>query len=1086
VSGNIIWAEDIKEHATTTESGGGKGGPTYSNTTYTYTQSFAVAISGNELSFVSRIWADGNLIYDTTTGSVTSNGNISFDFYPGTNSQAPNSRITADIESKYGVSTGGVAFRGLAYVVFYDLGLTDYGNRIPNLSFEVTSGDAAVPASMVASDIADAPEQMSRGWFFHAMDGPNVFFVYEESYNSYTFLKINAATNKMIKSRNWGEDNALPDGTFFDPRPGQMPVCVLADGDIATVFDWNILVKLDKDTLEKKNTKTQNITLSHTWVNCVACTHVRMAHRSKNLLFVSFAGSNAIDVRFQDDYTKPAYVLIGGTSGIIEVPVNDAYPVSMCTDPDNNLWILSVLDEDSAGGAYENGKGYLTKVETDTLDATSYAIPENIYISPYTSKCIYDAINDSIWFTGWDETDESNSNFETDVTWVFFRFDPSSSSIAARTPAGTYFDNYSLVAEAGFITGDFFTYNPLDYLLYKISSTTAEVLKVWDVESVESLGVYVDDAGIYIPQMHSFVAKKWPRGMANVFLDRNSSIASTTAAHIADSLCSAAGIDSSRRDFSCLENCEVLGFVRDSVSSARTFLSWLQQMRLFDVVESGGVLRAVKRGSVPAIEISHADLRATEGETLPDDSDGAISVRRTQDTDLPREVDVTYISAGDDYDQAIQRSIRQNCNSRAVSTIDMHVVMDETSAAEIAAVVHRDLWTSRDSVSFTVSRSKLYLEPSDVVRITYEEGGVTRDVRLTSVTLGMSGVISCEGVTCDDSVYAVEIDGSAKWAGETSISYPSPSEIVVMDIPITTADTGSTPYVWVAAAGTMDKWSGSYIYGSTDGELWEFLYSHPTAAVIGKTATALSDSALADTWDEISTIVITGISYNFALSSASSSQVLAGWNEALVGDEIIRFRDATEVDGGVQISGLRRGLKGTEWAISNHGNIEPFVLLTSGSSVHPGIHHLEMSSSYIGESGMFRATTFNDAYNTPATVSIEYKARALMPYAPTQISALRTGSGSLELEWTRRTRVLGDWSASIPPLGETTEAYDVDVVVGGDVVRTISTTTAAATYTAAQYNADTSSSESAVPEVTVRIYQISEVVGRGYPAEEVV
>ena len=69
-------------------------------------------------------------------------------------------------------------------------------------------------------------------------------------------------------------------------------------------------------------------------------------------------------------------------------------------------------------------------------------------------------------------------------------------------------------------------------------------------------------------------------------------------------------------------------------------------------------------------------------------------------------------------------------------------------------------------------------------------------------------------------------------------------------------------------------------------------------------------------------------------------------------------------------------------------------------------------------------------------------------------------------------------------IGETTEAYEVDVMNGSTVVRTITGLTApTCTYTAAQQTTDFGSPQAAV---TVRVYQMSAAVGRGYPREATV
>ncbi|MCK5644725.1 MAG: hypothetical protein KAJ19_28255, partial [Gammaproteobacteria bacterium] len=132
-AGNLIWATDIVER-THVEKIGGKGGPTSTNTTYTYYGTFAVGICEGEAELI-RIWANGKLIYDQSnfTPAPIEGPNLTFTWYSGTETQLPDSLI----ESFEGV--GQVpAHRGLAYIVFDELPLANYGNGIPNLTFEVT------------------------------------------------------------------------------------------------------------------------------------------------------------------------------------------------------------------------------------------------------------------------------------------------------------------------------------------------------------------------------------------------------------------------------------------------------------------------------------------------------------------------------------------------------------------------------------------------------------------------------------------------------------------------------------------------------------------------------------------------------------------------------------------------------------------------------------------------------------------------------------------------------------------------------------------------------------------------------------
>ncbi|WP_426165810.1 phage tail protein [Sandarakinorhabdus sp. DWP1-3-1] len=129
-AGNLVWTSGVAE--TATRSGGGKRGP--STTNYSYSASFAVALAGREIVGVERIWADGKLIRDAAGVFTTP---IIMRLHCGSEGQDVDPLIAA------AEGAGGTpAYRGTAYAVFEDLPLGDYGNRIPNLTFEIVA-DAA-------------------------------------------------------------------------------------------------------------------------------------------------------------------------------------------------------------------------------------------------------------------------------------------------------------------------------------------------------------------------------------------------------------------------------------------------------------------------------------------------------------------------------------------------------------------------------------------------------------------------------------------------------------------------------------------------------------------------------------------------------------------------------------------------------------------------------------------------------------------------------------------------------------------------------------------------------------------------------
>lgn len=120
--GQVIWATDYVEHRSTRSAGGGKGGGSSASVTeFSYTVSFAVALCEGEVTRIGRVWADGKPL---------SLANVTWRLHVGSETQEPDPLIEA-------TEGDAPAYRGTAYAVFEDFDVSSFGNRIPQLSFEI-------------------------------------------------------------------------------------------------------------------------------------------------------------------------------------------------------------------------------------------------------------------------------------------------------------------------------------------------------------------------------------------------------------------------------------------------------------------------------------------------------------------------------------------------------------------------------------------------------------------------------------------------------------------------------------------------------------------------------------------------------------------------------------------------------------------------------------------------------------------------------------------------------------------------------------------------------------------------------------
>lgn len=280
---------------------------------------------------------------------------------------------------------------------------------------------------------------------------------------------------------------------------------------------------------------------------------------------------------------------------------------------------------------------------------------------------------------------------------------------------------------------------------------------------------------------------------------------------------------------------------------------------------------------------------------------------------------------------------------------------------------------------------------------------------------------------------------------------------------------------YAAASSAAKSWPGSVLHQSVDGGAsYQSIATFTGRATIGRTGGVLGNYSGGNTVDELNTVTVS-LTYG-ALSSVTYSGLMEGLQAALIGDEIVYFREAELVSTNTYaLRGFLRGRRGTEASMSTHASGERFVLLTSGV-----VQRIAQETSDIGKTRLYKMVTAGATLSSAIAQSFTNDGAALKPYSPVLVGGGRDASGNLVINWARRTRISGEWRNSVDvPLSEALEAYQVEILSGSAVVRTIDATSPTVTYDATSQTADFGSPQSSV---SVRIYQMSAVVGRGYPA----
>ncbi len=200
VAGTVIWATDLKEDVH--REGGGKGAP--KTTRYSYSASFAVALSARPIRAVGRIWADGKLLRGAAGDWKSQTG---FRLHLGGEDQ-PVDPLIAAVE---GIGAA-PAYRGIAYAVFEALQLEDFGNRIPSLSFEVEADAGPVAVSAIAGALSGGRVAGTTGAMFagYAAGGDSVRAAIETIAQAVP-LSIHDDGTRLVLGDAAGTAIALPD-----------------------------------------------------------------------------------------------------------------------------------------------------------------------------------------------------------------------------------------------------------------------------------------------------------------------------------------------------------------------------------------------------------------------------------------------------------------------------------------------------------------------------------------------------------------------------------------------------------------------------------------------------------------------------------------------------------------------------------------------------------------------------------------------------------------------------------------------------------------------------------------------------------
>lgn len=1049
IAGNIIWFSGIRKHVTETSEnvGGGKGGGGSTITTQSarFDVDLAIAICDGPISAVRRIFADGRLILnlsaDATVETISASalGAATLTFYTGSETQLPDPVMEAAL------GVGNVpAHRGLSYMVVTGFDLTEYGNgsHIPQFSFEAV--ETLGPGAGLTQTVTAIPLNFNGVTETSCARNAAGVIVFTQG-NTLTFY--DATSNTAIGSVNL---DLYSFGAYGQSSVGLHHIIAGNDGDF-----WCLGVHASASSIIRVSplgAVLNMIRVAGTLSGDAAMSHSGMTANGL-YLYRTTAGVQFLDA---NPWMKEALAIDAGFGTTYGSLLEAGTVHSVAADSAGRVWWVRTSASIPTALAYWDTSVSDVKFVTLTIESPArfeklirgdnagnmcaiYGLSGTRTLHRFNST---PALIETQSLSG---TTQSGGLFEN--SWIFTPQD----TLLIATPTGAIFQSFStltgteLAVSTGHGHSNKFQIAGYGGAVYHASYNASSVVSVVDAK----------------PRVNLPTADVDKVKMKRVVED----------------LCYEAGLTAAEVDATALAALPIDGFTKTRLGSARSNIEPLQVFGLFDVIETEGKLKFVVRGGASSISIPHDDLVISENS-----EEDPLNIQFIQEAELPKKITVRFPDMEWDYQLNAASDTRIVTTSKEERVIDSPLVMTPTRGAEMASVILYATHGQRARAAFSTTMRYSKYDPGDVATIHDRNGNAFNAMLINRREDG--SVIQWDALIDDAVAYQPVAAGSSTQSGQSAISSVGFTIMSLYDAPII-RDSDSDPSLYGILGSASVTWPGSQVLKSTDNLNFADVGSTTSAGIFGAATTTLGNFLGGNVFDELNSVEV--LLTSGTLSSRTRAEVLGGANTAILGStgerlEVFRFREASLIaTNKYRLTGLLRGLFGTEQYITGHTSTDRFALL-SENAMRPA-----MSTSDIGNLRYLKAVTLGQLASSGISQAVTNRAVGLKPLPVVKIRGFRNAGSDIDIKWVRRGRIDAGWREGVEiALGETAELYEVEIWTAGyaSLKRTITgIVTPTTIYTSAQQVTDFGSNQASV---AIRIYQISSVVGRGVVAAKTV
>lgn len=458
----------------------------------------------------------------------------------------------------------------------------------------------------------------------------------------------------------------------------------------------------------------------------------------------------------------------------------------------------------------------------------------------------------------------------------------------------------------------------------------------------------------------------------------------------------------------------------------------------------------------------------------------ALELVRAQETELPQALKWQVARADEDYDAALVEARRITVDTTRIASESFPMAIPPEEAERRCRRALMEAWIGRESATFRLPPSRLALDPADVIRLMHDG----REIELRLVSIADSDGRGIEAVRQDRAAYDLPPGDPRPATLTRSVVFGAP-DVVLLDLPQLSEDQPAHRPMVAAHAVPWPGEMAMFRSPSTDG--FALLTTFGSRARIGN---LVSDFHAGPTsrFDLGNALVVDLASG--ALESVTDLTLFGGANALAVESapgiwEIVQAGAAELIaPGRYRLTRLLRGQRGTEAAMGNPAPAGARVVVLDSALAPLPIAEADLGLPWNWRIGP-AARAVSDASYT--ALAFTPAGRGLVPFAPVHVAQpwrIARSPGDLTLRWTRRSRALvaDAWEQVEVPLTEDMESYDVQILDGAAVKRTLTSSTTSVLYTAAQQTADWGAPLGPGQTLAIRIYQLSNRLGCGDPA----